>query len=58
MVRTTMNQTGAGTPNSRACASWNSGGRSVIQAPPVTLTSPPCRIDSMPSVTTIDGSRP
>ncbi len=58
MVRTTMNQTGAGIPNRRCCASWNSGGRLLIQAPPVTLTRPPRRIDSMPSVTTIDGIRP
>ena len=53
-----MNQIGAGMPNRRCCASWNSGGRLVIQAPPVTVTSPPRRIDSMPSVTTIDGRRP
>ena len=53
-----MNQIGAGMPNQRCCASWNSGGRSLIQAPPVTLTSPPRRIDSMPRVTTIDGRRP
>ncbi len=33
----------------------NSGGMLVIQVPPVTLMSPPFRIDSMPSVTTIDG---
>ena len=33
------------------------GGRLVIQAPPVALMSPPFRIDSMPSVTTIDGMR-
>ena len=50
-----MNQIGAGMPNSRAWASWKSGGRLLIQAPPVTLTRPPRRIDSMPSVTTIDG---
>ncbi len=58
MVRMTMNQIGAGTPNQRACASWKAGGRLLIQAPPVTLTRPPRRIESMPRVTTIDGSRP
>ena len=58
MVRITMNQIGAGTPNQRAWASWKAGGRSLIQAPPVTKTRPPRRIDSIPSVTTIDGSRP
>ena len=53
-----MNQIGAGTPNQLAWAIWKAGGRSLIQAPPVTLTRPPRRIESMPRVTTIDGSRP
>ena len=58
IVRITMNQIGAGTPNQRAWASWNAGGRLLIHLPPVTLTRPPLRIESMPRVTTIDGSRP
>ncbi len=44
-------------PKSRAWAMKNSGGMPVIQVPPVALMSPPLRIDSMPSVTTIDGMR-
>ena len=51
-----MNQIGIGdAEEARICASWKPGGRLVIQAPPVTLISPPFRIDSMPSVTTIEG---
>ena len=57
MVSTTMNQTGDGMPSSRICASWKPGGRPEIQAPPVTLISPPFRIDSMPRVTMIEGIR-
>ncbi len=44
-------------PKSRIWAMMKSGGMLVIQAPPVALISPPFRIDSMPSVTTIEGMR-
>ena len=49
--------TGIGTPNRERSARWKFCGRSVIHFPPVTLMRPPLRIDSMPSVTTIDGMR-
>ncbi len=50
-----MNQIGIGRPSGAICASWKAGGRLVIQAPLVTLISPPLRMLSMPSVTTIEG---
>ena len=50
-----MNQTAEGRLNSRIWAIMNPGGRSLIHAPAVALIRPPFRIDSMPSVTTIDG---
>ena len=53
-----MNQTVELTPNHLNCAIMKSGGRLEIQAPPVTLMSPPFRIEYMPSETTIDGMRP
>ncbi len=53
-----MSSTGIGSmPNSSMSARWKLSGRSVIHLPPVTLISPPLRIDSIPSVTTIAGIR-
>ena len=44
-------------PKSRIWAIMKPGGMSVIHAPPVALIRPPFRIDSMPSVTTMEGMR-
>ena len=46
-----------GNPEEPELGDEKPGGRLVIQAPPVTLMSPPFRIESMPSVTTIEGMR-
>ena len=57
MVSATMNHTADGMPKGRIWAIMNSGGRLEIHSPAVALIRPPLRIDSMPSVTTMDGIR-
>ncbi len=54
-VSTTIRNTGNGTPITVRWAMSYPCGRLVIHWPPVTLISPPCRMLSIPSVTTIEG---